>query len=644
MPSSKGATESDAISWASSPSTLPFAKQAHYRYQEFPADGQYIRLLYVHGSNEGSLSGVLEQHEVENVPDYCALSYEWGRPGDCVEISIDDCPFTIQRNLSDFLRSLMPEIDGVTLFVDAICIDQSNVSERNAQVARMGSIYQDAKYVFCWLGGEADRSADVIKLLKASYYGASTKQLAEKALAIDNSPPETWISHALRCLIRRPYFLRLWIVQEIILAKELILFCGADDFRWPCFDMDTLSYVLCIFLEIPDWTLNRAHTRQGNLQTFKTIVVMDGDLEADSVMEDWSIHDELRGGRVGLLNRFRTEHASGTRIKSYLPEVLEYFGYSRCSDQRDRVYGLLGIVDRLPDQGPFPVDYGQDAIGLLYDILADEREAGGGRHLFGIDALDIGLAQKLSDMLNLRRHVLTGPHGRLDSVVSSIIASKAENFQSSGLVALDIIGRLSSEISPIGMVNEAHGKSVVSVWSMTRVRTRHRRQLDHGPLLCYTLEKARPSDLALVIRETRIGLIYREDHRSSNFMGCRHFLVGRCVFSSRATEQTLVNRFLERRLEFCSNLSTKPLVIKPTLYSGDPWAKPRILTPISATDLFILATNFQPQLHNEPTGLDRMPQFLIMDGRPIESPIYKLEKLSYRIKVRLTNIKEGLWY
>lgn len=85
-------------------------------------------------------------------PDYQCLSYTWGAPDGGHEIYLNGCLFHVRRNLSDFLHQAALSLPMQPLWIDAICINQQAIQEKNIQVTRMGSIYNRAQRVMVWLG------------------------------------------------------------------------------------------------------------------------------------------------------------------------------------------------------------------------------------------------------------------------------------------------------------------------------------------------------------------------------------------------------------------------------------------------------------------------------------------------------------
>jgi hypothetical protein len=111
-----------------------------------------LRLLTV--SSELSADGSIQcyiNHSTLDRASYVCLSYRWGNPGDLVRIHINGAPFYIRRSLYEFL-DMVRRMPMTFYWIDAICIDQSNPSERSHQVAQMGRIFSGAFLVYIWLG------------------------------------------------------------------------------------------------------------------------------------------------------------------------------------------------------------------------------------------------------------------------------------------------------------------------------------------------------------------------------------------------------------------------------------------------------------------------------------------------------------
>ncbi|CAN8101750.1 unnamed protein product [Discula destructiva] len=119
------------------------------------------------------------------------------------------------------------------VWVDAVCIDQGNVEERNEQVRMMTSIYENAEFVAVWLGPSQPGDLAAQKLL--SELSASHKPTE----VLRGASRETLI--AVASLFSKPYWSRLWVAQEIYNAKSVLIHYGHLIDHWDIFqDASTL--------------------------------------------------------------------------------------------------------------------------------------------------------------------------------------------------------------------------------------------------------------------------------------------------------------------------------------------------------------------------------------------------------------------
>jgi hypothetical protein len=125
---------------------------------------------------------------------------------------------TVGANLAAAMRQLRLNEGIHTLWIDAMSINQSSDRERNHQVALMRKIYSYANEVYIWLGPEKDHSNLVM-------HAVSTGRLKEGVI-------HQFMS-ALELLLRRDWFGRVWVAQELALAsREPIVLCGSNNAYW----------------------------------------------------------------------------------------------------------------------------------------------------------------------------------------------------------------------------------------------------------------------------------------------------------------------------------------------------------------------------------------------------------------------------
>ncbi|EON68311.1 hypothetical protein W97_07569 [Coniosporium apollinis CBS 100218] len=160
---------------------------------------------------------------------YDALSYYWGpkRGGFFIEIlaGSEAHRVAITPNLEAALRQLRSEQTYRLLWVDALCIDQEDENEKSSQIGKMSQIYNGAEHVRVWLGVEEGDSAKAMEFVKKCLDLDDFDRLVRDSFA-----SKEWA--ALSALMRRPWFNRRWIIQEIALAKRATLHCGKDSVPW----------------------------------------------------------------------------------------------------------------------------------------------------------------------------------------------------------------------------------------------------------------------------------------------------------------------------------------------------------------------------------------------------------------------------
>jgi hypothetical protein len=262
---------------------------------------------------------LLQAGESSRTPSYEAVSYVWGSEADPSFISIRDrgrlgsSSLPVTQNLAEAMRYLRREDEARILWIDAVCINQQDLVERSVQVRRMGDIFKNAKQVDVWLGPESATSDVAVNLVHAMAVDIVTVvntggtaftvlpgSETDKLLASLEVPlPRI---KALEKLCRRQWFTRLWIYQEYQLSTAAIAYIGRRTL-----DMRDLYKVLrFIYMD----QRGRLVAQQTQLPTFRLV--------------------------VDILKPIRQ-----TTRPSYLTRTLKR---SLCTDERDRVYAILGLI------------------------------------------------------------------------------------------------------------------------------------------------------------------------------------------------------------------------------------------------------------------------------------------------------------
>jgi hypothetical protein len=118
-----------------------------------------LLVLYPHASLDAALDCTLTEVSLNDSPKYRALSYVWGAKFGTQPLLCDSSEIHITPNCESALRYLRRKNKTITLWVDAICINQKDTKERGQQVGIMGSIYREAYRVVIWLGAGSKKTA-----------------------------------------------------------------------------------------------------------------------------------------------------------------------------------------------------------------------------------------------------------------------------------------------------------------------------------------------------------------------------------------------------------------------------------------------------------------------------------------------------
>jgi hypothetical protein len=156
---------------------------------------------------------------------YEAISYTWGDPRDLETLSCGgyNAELLVTRNCYDALRSLRRSDQARTIWIDAISINQHSILERNAQVCMMGRIYASSFRVVVYLGEETQGSQLLFEEI------AMADSLYQSTQSFEGRPvPNAELVHELDDLLHRPWFSRIWVIQEVYVAKEVMMMCGTS--------------------------------------------------------------------------------------------------------------------------------------------------------------------------------------------------------------------------------------------------------------------------------------------------------------------------------------------------------------------------------------------------------------------------------
>jgi hypothetical protein len=165
--------------------------------------------------------------DLEYADKYAALSYTWGTAAPSIPILLQGKVALVSENL--YLALLHLRKRKVTsIWVDALCINQEDLDERARQVSHMDEVYKRASVVWVWLGDSDEFSELAIDGLHGlrqhlDWDGAVPQGYLMTSM---NHHPKIW--RAISELLYRPWFRRMWIIQEILCARHAVMICGKD--------------------------------------------------------------------------------------------------------------------------------------------------------------------------------------------------------------------------------------------------------------------------------------------------------------------------------------------------------------------------------------------------------------------------------
>lgn len=299
-------------------------------YRALDSSRAEIRLLRLPDSSAAdneSISASFHIVSLNESPEFYALSYVWGEPAMTQPLYIDGSEVLISPNLEYIIRVLLSHeegpatVRGKAIWIDALCIDQGNLAEKEQQIPLMGQIYRQATRVLMWLGhAKAGGHADwAMKCMKDSdfYHAASNRNDTRRSPTPDEIKLKLIMEEDLE---KRTYWTRVWIGQEMVLASnDPLVLCGYHCVPW--------SHYVNLLQWLP---LNRG--------------------EYPEVAEMWdeikvSIPEGQGASRSSWMHRiFREAYIDLSEHDMNLAAVMAFTSKLGASNPRDFIYGCLGIV------------------------------------------------------------------------------------------------------------------------------------------------------------------------------------------------------------------------------------------------------------------------------------------------------------
>jgi len=313
-----------------------------------PIEGQYIRLTEILGelTDAGCVQCLLHHIPFDHdTPEYETLSYCWGTSSDVHTISCNGQRLRVTQTLHRAMHALLTPGKSRLVWIDQLCINQHDDTEKTQQVSIMRDIYQRSALTIAWVGNAdyhtdaaleaahriamAMTSDSVLKTLKETHGGPwsahSMDTFVEYRNGWGDAKPSRSEWTALSVLLGRPWFARMWVLQEVGVSGRVLVQCGEAQV-----DFDELMWAVSIAMLATAGRKRQVALGRGNVK------------------------------QLMFLSSLRQAEPSDASFGlSRLIEAAQSFG---ATDPRDKFFALYGLtITNLPALG----------LGADYSLPAD---------------------------------------------------------------------------------------------------------------------------------------------------------------------------------------------------------------------------------------------------------------------------------
>lgn len=294
-------------------------------------DGDFsIRVMHLlSGVEHDELPVNLRVVSLSSKPHYEALSYTWGLAADGRTILVNDrYRIGVTDNLFKALRALRHHLRQRTLWVDAICINQSDNSDKSQQVAKMGKIYNLAACVNIWFGEAEALPPTRFTLLFPSSFEPEYTLFRKHAIAMELALANT--------LPRR--YERVWVVQEFLMAKTVYFCYGHNSVLYEG-NLPTLSSTSDDYRQPHVTALDRYLT--NHLKTLKELFDQEKSLANSTLIESKTRRLTYIIGASSSSGAIRKKHPDDIGLL----DAVRALGRNKATDPRDYIYSSLAFVN-----------------------------------------------------------------------------------------------------------------------------------------------------------------------------------------------------------------------------------------------------------------------------------------------------------
>ncbi|OLN97368.1 Heterokaryon incompatibility protein 6, OR allele 1 [Colletotrichum chlorophyti] len=264
-------------------------------------------------------------------------------------IICDNIEVIVGGELFRALRRMRKEDTALRIWVDALCINQDDVEERNEHVKIMGRVYAGASQTRLWLGESTDMDMPAVNTLFAISEIFNELFVTQEVVDHNSSIQEVqWHFFnatksyrldwgLLADLLDRAWFKRTWIVQEIANSREVKVHLGEIEFPW--------GLLARIILALSEYKLQ---TMISECKAIKAIGYM----------------EHLRKERVDKSIMF-----AQTPLLTLLEELRDF----KATIPSDKIYGILSLTEHVND---LTVDYARSPEAVFKDFAVQQLQSG----------------------------------------------------------------------------------------------------------------------------------------------------------------------------------------------------------------------------------------------------------------------------
>ena len=332
-----------------------------YHYAPLTRASSFRLIRLSENATTESISLEISKHDLRQPPSYVALSYRWGEDNSPYSIFINGAKAIIRKSLWHFLRQITVETDQTSFWIDAICINQDDVLERNQQVAKMSVIYSKATRVVVWLSHDP--------LVEHCLNTFSRPERSDFLEDEDEDFRDMVHASSIAVIGRLGYWKRAWIVQELALGHDIQLKALGVSIPTRAFRENSASLVSAPFEEQPVL----AQTQESLLSRID------------------QLHEEILSER-----------------EFNLAEWLSQGHHAQCADERDKIYSLYGLYQYHMPWIPLqpPIDYQKPFTTAVWDCCFmllfnhyNDRQGSASDKIVDLSRLDVHLYGWLDKMI-----------------------------------------------------------------------------------------------------------------------------------------------------------------------------------------------------------------------------------------------------